>query len=220
MAMINEAHIEVRKQARLLISGEVSSAVEYLWIACHGYGQNVDRFVHKFKDLDEKHLVVCPEGLSRFYSEGLSGDVAASWMTKRDRVREIEDHSYYIQKVYEKYRALCPNAKIILFGFSQGTATICRWFNREQPKADQLIMWAGSIPPDLNIKAEDDPFLAIPMHFVYGTEDIYIDEKNLVKLYGLFDSYGLHHIKKHKFEGKHTVHRPTLMKLFKEEIES
>ena len=60
--MINEDHIKVQKQARILISGEASTSIEYLWIACHGYGQNVDRFINKFKDLDDKHLVICPEG--------------------------------------------------------------------------------------------------------------------------------------------------------------
>jgi len=128
--MIKERHIEVVKQARLLLSGEPSESIEYLWIACHGYGQNVDRFIQKFRDLDDKHLVICPEGLSRFYSKGLAGEVAASWMTKRDRLKEIEDHSNYIQQVYEYYSDKCPNAKIILFGFSQGTATICRWYDK------------------------------------------------------------------------------------------
>lgn len=218
--MIKERHIEVVKQARLLLSGEPSESIEYLWIACHGYGQNVDRFIHKFKDLDAKHLVICPEGLSRFYSQGLEGEVAASWMTKRDRLKEIEDHSNYLQQVYEYYSAKCPNAKIILFGFSQGTATICRWYDKAQPKADFLIMWAGSIPQDLEAKPSNNPFKDISLHFVYGSEDQYINSENLKKLYSLFESYGFDHIKKHRFEGKHTVDRPSLIELVESEITS
>ena len=76
----------------------------------------------KFRDLDDKHLVICPEGLSRFYSKGLAGEVAASWMTKRDRLKEIEDHSNYIQQVYEYYSDKCPNAKNNLIWFFSGNS--------------------------------------------------------------------------------------------------
>jgi predicted esterase len=218
--MIKEEHIQVTKQARILVSGEASEDIEYLWIACHGYGQNVDRFINKFKDLDSRHLIVCPEGLSRFYAKGLSGDVAASWMTKRDRIKEIEDHTNYLQQVYSRFVEKCPKAKIILFGFSQGTATICRWFNREKPKADIIIMWAGSIPQDLNIEKANNEFTDTEIHFVYGSEDQYINTEQLEKLYKIYEDYGFDHIKKHKFEGKHTVDRPTLVKLTQAEIES
>ena len=151
--MIREKHIRITKQARVMEYGDLSAETAFLWIGCHGYGQMVDRFASKFTILDsKKHFVVCPEGLSRFYTKGFSGDIGASWMTRQDRLLEIEDYCLYLDTLVEEYSAKAPNAKLILFGFSQGCATLCRWLYNKPRDYHRMILWAGLIPEDLDWK--------------------------------------------------------------------
>ena len=35
---------------------------------------------------------MAPEGLSRFYLEGFSGKVGATWMTREDRLNDIDNY--------------------------------------------------------------------------------------------------------------------------------
>ena len=41
--------------------------------------------------------------------------------------------------------------RIVVLGFSQGTATVCRWLAASDLRADQIVLWAGGIPPELDV---------------------------------------------------------------------
>jgi predicted esterase len=43
--------------------------------------------------------------------------------------------------------------RIVVLGFSQGTATVCRWLAASEMRVDQLVLWAGGIPPELDLAA-------------------------------------------------------------------
>lgn len=166
--------IEVTKTAQYFTLGEISAATTTVWIVCHGYGQLPEYFIKKFDGIADKNtFIVSPEGLSKFYLEGFSGKVGASWMTSNNRKNEIKDHTAYLEKLYRQIdNQINQPYKLILFGFSQGAATIGRWLLEYQPPVDQLILWSG-FPPANNTETPLEALKKIncPVKFVYGTND-------------------------------------------------
>lgn len=168
--------IRVARTAHYSSLGEPGPHIRYCWIACHGYGQLARRFIRKLEGLAaEDTLVIAPEGLSRFYWGGFSGQVVASWMTREDRLEEIADYCDYLSGLYQQYiPRLHPEVKIVLLGFSQGVATQLRWIMRDFPDFHELVCWAGSIPEDLDYRERQAFFAARRLHYVYGTEDAFL----------------------------------------------
>ncbi|MEN0004839.1 MAG: phospholipase, partial [Bacteroidota bacterium] len=77
--MIHEHSIPVTRTAHYATQGQVGPHIRYLCIACHGYGQLAARFIRKFDVVDRADtFVIAPEGLSRFYWGGVTGNVVAS----------------------------------------------------------------------------------------------------------------------------------------------
>lgn len=143
--MITIHTISISKTAHYYTIGTAGKHVRYCWIICHGYGQLAQHFIRKFDVIaKEDTFVLAPEALSRFYTEGLTGKVGASWMTKEDRLDEITDYSNYLTTLYNEFIPQFSNdVKIILLGFSQGCATQVRWIMQAFPKFDHLVLWAG-----------------------------------------------------------------------------
>lgn len=215
--MIEEHHLRVQRTARYFTLGQPTPQTNCLVIACHGYGQLAKHFIKKFDVIARPDtLVVAPEGLSRFYWGGLSGNVAASWMTKEDRLAEIADLSAYLTRLYEYFTADLPaNAKIILLGFSQGCATQLRWMAREKPAFSHLVLWAGSIPEDIDYTPAWSYLQGKPLHFVYGVEDPFITPERIAAQQAFAAQLPMPY-QVHTFEGKHTVEREALRRLFEQ----
>src|SRR6056297_1468696 len=111
--------IKVSKTAHYYSIGQPSKETTQVWVLLHGYGQLAERLLSKFSSLKTNNrFFLAPEGFSRFYWEGVSGHVAASWMTKKDRLHEIDDYSEYLNDLLDRYREYAPNAKINILGFS------------------------------------------------------------------------------------------------------
>src|SRR5213592_1979241 len=99
---MQEHHIGVTRGARYFALGTSSGEVGEVWFACHGYGQLAARFLEKLRVLDDgRRYLVAPEGLSRFYLSESPTErrVGASWMTREDRLAEIEDYVRYLDAV-------------------------------------------------------------------------------------------------------------------------
>src|SRR5881398_3935866 len=99
---MHEHHIGVSRSARYFTLGEKPQGVAEVWFACHGYGQLAARFLEKLRVLDDgRRCVVAPEGLSRFYLSESPAErrVGASWMTREDRLAEIDDYVPYLDGV-------------------------------------------------------------------------------------------------------------------------
>ena len=205
-------HLIVSRTARYYTLGEPGPHIQYCWLACHGYAQLAGHFIRKFESiLDPATLVIAPEGLSRFYWQGMGGSVGASWMTKEDRLVEIDDHCNYLQTLYEQYTAQIPaKAKIIIAGFSQGCATVLRWMVRHQPHFDHLILWAGNLPDDIDYQAYQDYFSGKGIHYIYGLSDEYITPERSESLQELLRNSGMR-VNMMTFEGKHELDRDTLV---------
>lgn len=207
-----QAHsIPVERTAHYYTLGTPGPHIKNFWIVCHGYGQLASRMIQKFSEIDDgETLIVAPEGLSRFYWQGVTGMVAASWMTKMDRLEEIADYTRFIKGLYEHYTSqLSPDIKITLFGFSQGCATQCRWTMREFPKFDNLVLWAGLLPEDLDYRPYKDYFASKAIYFIYGLEDEYLKPKHITWQEGFALEQKLNY-QTITFEGKHVVDRKVL----------
>ena len=92
-----------------------------IWMVFHGYGQLAKYFIKKFDCLvTAGDVVVALEGLSRAYINGFTGRVGASWMTKEDRLIEIEDYQAYISQIHSAVLERFGNQKVTVLGFSSG----------------------------------------------------------------------------------------------------
>ncbi|MEM9887031.1 MAG: phospholipase [Bacteroidota bacterium] len=218
--MIGEYQKKVLRTAHYYTLGEIHTETRYFVLACHGYAQLAKHFIRRFDILmNDDTFILAPEGLSRFYWKGLTGEVAASWMTKEDRLDEIEDYCNYLQSLYEQYIPQLPEkVRIILFGFSQGCATQCRWIMEKMPHFHDLILWAGAVPEDLDYRPKKHYFKDKNLHWVYGTEDSFLTPKRILMHQELLKVNELD-FEIHTFEGKHEVERSVLKELYQNMID-
>ena len=173
--MSEEHHIQVDKTARYFTLGKVDSELKQVWFVCHGYGQLASFFINHFEALDDGHnLIVAPEALCRFYLENTPDRrVGATWMTREDRLNEIEDYVNYLDQLANHILFKIDNEdiKVSVLGFSQATATVCRWVVGGKVKPDHLILWAGRIPPELELVKHRENFEKFRLSIVVGKND-------------------------------------------------
>lgn len=173
-------------------------------IALHGYGQLGHYFYRKFHDLEKDFGLVIAEGPHRFYLEGSSGRVGASWMTKEWREQDIIENNCYLKQLIEKVSLENPRATLHLLGFSQGGATAARLFQQYPALVSELILWASVFPPDIEKpRFPKDKTL----HFVLGTKDPYFDLESQTKVLNEYTELGF---EIHTFDGPHDINQITL----------
>jgi predicted esterase len=199
-----EKHYKAKKTYRYEIQEQ---AHEHLLIALHGYGQLAKFFLRKFQGLQSKGRVVAPEGPHRFYLQGYSGRVGASWMTKEARELDIQDNLVGLNALLSELQKSYSPKKITLLGFSQGAATAARWYQQNPSAFDQLILWAAVFPPDID--AGSFPTKK-PLHFVLGTQDEYYQGEAAQQLLRHYQSMGF---KVHTYAGKHDIDGEVLKRL-------
>lgn len=178
MPTAQEHHLPVVRTARYYQLGTPSSATRRVWFVCHGYGQLAEYFIRHFAFLPEQDptaVVIAPEGLSRFYLHGNQGRVGASWMTRADRLAEIDDYVAYLNQLAESVLAGCPaGVAVTVLGFSQGAATVSRWLLRARVRPARLVLWAGAFPPDMELPVATRLLRQVPVTLVCGRQDEYI----------------------------------------------
>ncbi|MBI1287561.1 MAG: phospholipase [Flavobacteriales bacterium] len=207
--------VEVPRTARYFRMNSVQKMTKNVWVVFHGYGQSAEYFIKHFRDLDpSENFIIALEGLSKFYVEGLTGRVGASWMTKQDRELEIKDQSNYINAVLKDCGVDVKNMnqRLIVLGFSQGTATAVRWLANNNIRPNELILWAGSFPHDVDATEHEDVFKKLNMHFAYGNKDQFLEHINVEERVAEFEKMGMK-LKVWSFEGKHVMDKPTLAKI-------
>jgi len=209
-----QKNITIQKTARYFVLGEPSEKTEQVWIVCHGYAQLASYFIRNFAAIDDgKTLIVAPEGLNRFYWNGFSGRVVASWMTKEDRLSDIKDYVNFLDHVYIEVRSQFQHKiKISVLGFSQGASTVLRWINTNKPELDQLILWTGSIPPDVDLAADTAYFNSFKTVYVSASDDEFISKEDAGKQEAALRKE-ITNLESIRFEGKHEIHAPTLEEL-------
>ncbi|MFI5207219.1 MAG: alpha/beta hydrolase [Gemmatimonadales bacterium] len=157
-----ERHLAVRRNARYHTLGERGDALRQVWFVLHGHGQLSALFIRHFAPLaDGTRLIVAPEALNRFYLEPTAWQgagqarVGATWMTREDRLVEIEDYVRYLDALqHEMLTGLDRRlVRVVVLGFSQGVATALRWSCLGRIRPDLLVAWAGPLPPELDEKS-------------------------------------------------------------------
>ena len=196
---MQENTLSIQKTARYFTIGNREKA-RYLLLCLHGYGQLPAFFGRKFEAIDQDYFVVIPEGLHRFYLEGSSGRVGASWMTKEARKHDIDDNTNYLTKLVNSITQNKSFEKIILLGFSQGGATAARFYYQQQ-KIDHLILWASVFPPDLHIEEEING-QPNKNYFVLGLEDQYFNEIEQKKAIDFYRNMNFSIV---QYTGNHTI---------------
>lgn len=211
--MIRENHLEVKIKASYYTLNELTERTERVWLVFHGYGQLAQFFIKKFEVLDpDKNFIVAPQGLSKFYQKGFYGRVGASWMTKEDRLTDIENQYQYIQSVLNEIGDI-NKKKLTYFGFSQGTATMGRFASWSKMAFEKMIIWAGTFPPDIEPSAFD--FLSGSEEVTYFTsrEDPFFEESMIENQNSVVKStMGKEPILKW-YEGDHTVISERLLEI-------
>jgi len=171
--MIQEHLFSTPRSARYFTLGSLEDSAD-IWFVCHGYGQLAARFLERFRPIEAKsRCIVAPEGLSRFYlpESATERRVGASWMTREDRLHEIDDYVRYLDALYRHIAH--GAARVTALGFSQGTATVSRWAALGSSRIDRLILWGGEVPPDLDLQRLRVSSLTL----VYGTRDQFFTPK-------------------------------------------
>ena len=205
---MQEHHFSTPKTARYFTLGSPERSTD-LWIVCHGYGQLASRFLERFRPIEaEQRCIVAPEGLSRFYltESPTERRVGATWMTREDRLQEIDDYVRYLDGVYAK--TVTGGARVTALGFSQGTATVCRWTALGSSRVDHLIVWGGEVPPDLDLTRLRVPRLTL----VYGTRDEYFTPKIIAATESRLREHKISY-ESISFEGGHEIDAATLRRL-------
>lgn len=225
---IHEHHIEVRRLARYYVLGDVATAPE-MWVACHGYGQLGSRFARHLSGVaGEGRAVVVPEALNRFYLDdprrppgphGRDSRVGATWMTREDREAEIEDYVEYLDALVAhlaaEREAGVPPPRLTVLGFSQGTATVCRWLALGNTRASRVILWAGRVPPEMHPMPKDSPLRALPVLLVSGDEDPLVTTAAIHEECVMLQAAGVR-VEHRTYPGSHRLHAETLERIASE----
>ena len=183
--------IRVSRTARYVTLGPEQGAVAEVWFVLHGYGQLASTFISSFGAVDDgSRLIVAPEALNRFYLTGVDTPAAdrpvgATWMTKEDRANEIDDYVGYLDAVAEDVRSRLegqrwPN-RVIVLGFSQGTATAARWASAGAIRPTELVLWGGVLPPELVTRGHAPHHSQLLPYFVVGSRDKFVNSERLAE---------------------------------------
>ncbi len=199
---LNESHITYQHQGRFFSWGDPKKA-DHLLISLHGYGELASFFIRKFKILPDNFMIICPEAPHRFYQSGTAGRVGASWMTKEDRLVDIENYISFLDQIYQQETKRHQFTKKTLLGFSQGGATASRWIGMGNCSFDNFLLWAAVFPPDMDSSTQVK-FKSQRNVFVIGTEDEYTDLEKAKSYHKLLNTATMK-FEFLTFEGKHNV---------------
>lgn len=215
MDHIEQTHIHTTRTARLAFLGTPGPEITDIWVLLHGYRQLAPYFLAKFQACQAPHrLLVAPEGLSRFYLPGHQR-VGASWMTKEERLLEIEDQRVYLDRVLAWARANTPaSARLHTLGFSQGAATLWRWVRDTGLRPASMTSWTGMLPDEYPAEFVER-LKTIPFWAFYATNDEFF---TLAQSEAFLDQVKtrIPHLKTRKFEGKHDIDKELILEHFQE----
>ena len=162
----------------------------------------------------QKVLIIAPEGLHRYYLNGFSGNVGASWMTKEDRLHDIKDYVTFLDAIYMKIFSDIDRSNVIVnvLGFSQGTATVCRWLCQGKSKIDNLVLWGGPIPEDIKSHNDIELINQLNLKLVIGNKDEFVSEENLQEHIDYLSSLKIDY-QLIRYDGTHKIDATTLCSL-------
>ncbi len=214
---MKEHFIKISKTARYYSLGDSNASVKHLWFCLHGYGQLGRYFIHHFNTLENsERLIVIPEAPNRFYLNGTGGRVGATWMTKEERHRDIDDYCVYLNDLAESIlKELPENVHVHVFGFSQGVATAFRWVsNYRGSQLHSLHAWAGTFPPDIDYKLNRGKFNSLNITLNFASQDRFISADKADEIVSQLNEMDIQ-TQRFDFEGEHKIYSAPLLELFR-----
>lgn len=197
--------IKVQKTARYYTLGELNENTKSVWFVVHGYGELAEKFIQQFEPLaQEGNFIIAPEALSRFYWKGFGGKPVASWMTSEDRENEISDYIAYLDTLKTAVLNDFPAIEINLLGFSQGVATVCRWFAYSDFEINQLWLFGSVLPHDSEYEKLQAKFSNVNLTLAIGKSDPFYNEERKQQGLALMKNSGVAY-NFIEFEGGHEV---------------
>ena len=144
--------------------------------------------------------------MHRFYLKGNSGRVGASWMTREDRMCDINDNMNWLSELIFELKNEYKFHQIYLFGFSQGGATALRLYHYlPQMFFSKLIIWANDFPEDMR-----DKKMYGQRFYVLGDQDEYIFGERGNEIIAQYREKGF---KICNFQGSHKIHYQSLQEI-------
>lgn len=208
--MITTEHISVERSMRYSLR-RASKETKILVYVLHGYGQLASYFLRKLDTvLPETVTFVAPEGMHRFYLQGNSGRVGASWMTKEARELDIAENTRALDRLHGELTETFRPEKILVIGFSQGGATATRWIANGVIRPNGFVSWASVFPPDIATIATEELNPMMKKWFVLGTEDPYFDVTNAELACADYETKQFTVL---RFEGQHDLNAPLVEQL-------
>lgn len=204
--------IAVARTARYYTLGDRTGAEE-IWFVLHGYSQLAAGFLKWFEPAARPgRLIVAPEALSRsYFDEKEARRVGASWMTKEDREAEIEDYVRYLDLVADEViGTFPPMPRIEVHGFSQGAATAARWVAYGHQVVSRLILWGGTVPPDLDLERLRSSLRSGSITMAIGDRDQFLATSSVRNEQARLNGIGVPVVVR-TFSGGHVVDRSTLV---------
>lgn len=219
--VITEHHLTVTRTARYYTLGDPVAAPTDIWVVCHGFGQLARSFIEPFRAISRPgRFVIAPEALNRYYLNreggraGPNARVGGTWMTREDRLAEIEDYVRYLDILLRDVGGdIAPTVRVTALGFSQGAAVVARWLVHGEARLDRVILWCGLLPPEIDpAGSARSRLVSADLHLVCGREDTMIDAVQLRAQAELLSRAGVPH-RLVEFAGGHELDRGTLVSL-------
>lgn len=205
---IRKKSISVKKTARYFTNVPESNSIHSVWFVIHGYAQLAEEFIKEFDFLQNgSTFIIAPEGLSKFYFRNKTG---ASWMTKEDRINEINDYVGYLD-------AVLMNCKAPLIFQSQRTFFLdflreCIQLSDGLLKVNMifgLILCSSDFPKDADFKSSKKKLTGSQLYYLYGKYDEIISVEKFNESLDLLKTNAVPY-KDIIFKGKHVIDRKSI----------
>ena len=210
---MEEHQLGVHRTARYYTL-EPKEEPQEVWFVLHGYGQLAQYFIRHFDAIQNgRRLIVAPEALSRYYLPGHER-VGASWMTREDRLAEIDDYLAYLDTLHDQIFERVDRGRVTVhvLGFSQGGASAARWVTMGRVDADRLILWASGLPHDLDLPAHVETIRRSALTLVVGTKDDHVTPTLVAEQEALLAEHDIPY-RLHTFAGAHKIDADALTRL-------
>jgi predicted esterase len=181
---VTKHQFTTQRTARFYQLGEISEQTKEVWFVLHGYGMLAKYFIQKFRDLNHPNrVIIAPEGMQRFYLQGTTGRVGASWMTKDDRLVDIDDNISLLNNLSNQlWKTLNPETcSFTLLGFSQGCPTAARYAMQADRLPNRFIAYASDIPKDTLNEECMKKWNEMDVNLLIGDNDVFISEERIAE---------------------------------------
>tara|TARA_B100000242_G_scaffold293894_1_gene273565 strand:- start:14502 stop:15152 length:651 start_codon:yes stop_codon:yes gene_type:complete len=191
---MEKKNISISKKARYFQLGKISEQTKTIWFVFHGYGMLSQYFIKKFKSLENNQtVIISPEALSRFYIGENYDRVGASWITKEDKINDIDDNNNYLNSLFQSTtkNINLNSINVHVLGFSQGGATACRWILNSSIKINSLALWGADIPIDCLSENNRGKWNQFKTTLIVGKRDEFISDENKKEFTKILNAYNL-----------------------------